>query len=172
MRKKQFSFLYSVIISCAVFSNTFSADFTERHAVNIAGLSIIDARNPDANEQFLSSLRSQGFALIKNPTTGIDIRGIEKECSDFFKMPDAFKNEYHKDKSPIGLGFYPLGVERAEGATEQNFMEYYHYATGHSLPSMFSEKVEDYFTAMRIVKIMLTQWIDQVHRKEGFLLPE
>lgn len=172
MRKIRFSFICSIVISCAIFSNTFATDFAERHVVNSAGLPIIDTQDPDANEQFVASLRRQGFALIKNPSPGIDIRGLEKESSDFFNMTDAFKNEYHKDKSAIGLGYYPFGVERAEGATEQNFMEYYHYATGHRLPYMFSEKVEDYFAAMRVVKIMLTQWIDQVHAAEGFLLPE
>lgn len=154
-----------------MFQGTYAMEFAEAHVVTSAGLPIIDAQALDANEQFVASLRNQGFALIKNPSPSIDIRGLERESGDFFNMTDAFKNEYHKDKSPIGLGYYPFGVERAEGATEQNFMEYYHYATGHRLPYMFSEKVEGYFAAMRIVKIMLTQWIDQVHTKEGFLLP-
>lgn len=172
MRKILLSFSYSIVISCAMFSGTFAAEFTEEHVVNTSGLPIIDVQNPDANKQFMASLREKGFALIQKPNTSIDILGLKEEWAAFFAKTDAEKMEHSKDLSTIGLGYYSLGVERAEGATEQNFMEYYHYATGHPLPEGLSDKTEDYFAAMRIVKIMLTKWIDEVHAEEGFILPE
>lgn len=172
MRKIRFSFLYSVVISCAMFTGTFAADFTDKHVINSSGLPVIDVQNPEANKLFMQSLREKGFALIRKPDPSIDILGLKEEWQPFFAKTDAEKCVYHKDLSPIGLGYYPLGVERAEGATEQNFMEYYHYATDHALPEGLSGKTEDYFAAMRIVKIMLTKWIDEVHAAEGFLLPE
>jgi isopenicillin N synthase-like dioxygenase len=172
MRKTLLSFLYCIVISCAMFQSTFAMDFMERHVVNSAGLPIIDVQNPDASKLFMQSLREKGFALIKKPNPSIDILGLKEEWQPFFAKTDAEKCVYHKDLSPIGLGYYPLGIERAEGATEQNFMEYYHYATDHTLPEGLSGKTEDYFSAMREVKIMLTKWIDEVHAAEGFLLPE
>jgi isopenicillin N synthase-like dioxygenase len=171
MRKMRFSFLCSIAVLGAMFSGTFAAEFTVEHVVSSAGLPIINASDSNANEQFVASLRKQGFALIQNPCPGIDIMGLEAEWAQFFAKSHEEKMEYYKDKSEIGLGYYPLGVERAEGATEQNFMEYYHYATGHTLPEGLSEKTENYFAAMRDAKIMLTRWIDQVHSSEGFFLP-
>lgn len=171
MIKTRFSFLYSIAISCAMLSSTFAMEFIEK-ATNSAGLTIIDVQDPKANEQFVQSLRQKGFALIKNPSPDIDIMGLKEEWAGFFAKSPAEKKEFSRDLSPIGLGYYPLGVERAEGATEQNFMEYYHYATGHALPKGLNDKTESYFSAMREVKIMLTRWIDQVHAAEGFVLPE
>lgn len=157
---KRFLFLCSIFISCAAFTTIVAMEFVEQSAATNARLQIINADDPEANEQFVRSLRDVGFALIRNPDPSISIAALEAEWTLFFSQSKEEKMADHSSKSPSGLGFYPRGVERAEGATEQNDMEYYHYAPGHTLPAGLSEQTETYFFAMQEIKVRLIQWID------------
>ena len=169
------SLLYSIVIMSVLFSTTFAAEFaadTATSTQNSAGLSVIDMQDPNAPALFLRSLRQTGFALFSNH--GIDTNGLKEDWQNFYNRPEAdkMKSHYANDPAGNGLGYYPYAAEKAEGATAQNKMEYYHDAAGHELPDCISTKTKTYFSNMEAIKILLSRWIDQEHKKEGFVLPQ
>jgi isopenicillin N synthase-like dioxygenase len=174
MNKKLITLLYNIVILCGLFTTTFAAEFSENTpgSSNRFDISTIDFQDPDAATKLLKSFRETGFAAFTNH--GINTTGLKEDWAAFFSLPEEEKMKHHFLKDPIGngLGFYPYATEKAEGATDQNKMEYYHDKPGHILPDIIGARTKAYFSDAEKIKIQLSRWLDQAHAAEGFVLPK
>lgn len=163
MNKALLSFLYSIVVSCALLSSTFAADFL-REPESEYGFSVstIDFQSNTAPREFYESLKNTGFALITNH--GIDYATMQQKLREFFALSDTEKDRFHNRHHPITrLGWYPLGVENAAGSKVPNQMEYIHYAPNHVVfEGELNDAIGPYFQGMFEIAKTLTGWLDQM----------
>ncbi|MFN7095049.1 MAG: isopenicillin N synthase family dioxygenase [Burkholderiales bacterium] len=119
----------------------------------------IDFQAKTASKDFTNSLKSTGFAVIKNHP--IDYKLVEevfKEWADFFNSPYKQKYLYHNDTQD---GLFPMWVsETAVGYKVKDIKEFYHYYPWGQYPAELSEKTKQLYTQMTEVATQLLQWVE------------
>lgn len=120
---------------------------------------VIDFKNPRASEDFVDSLRSTGFAIIKNhPVSPLLIQETYRDWETFF----AGKKKYDYTFDPqLQAGYFPFKSENAKGYAVKDLKEFYHYYTWHSLPHNVSQNTIRLYEDLEAIACILLDWIEQ-----------
>ncbi len=119
----------------------------------------IDYKEANAPKNFVNSLRTTGFAVLKNHSISSDlIQETYDEWSDFFNSPQKHDYTFSPENQ---TGYFPFKSENAKGYSAKDLKEFYHYFRGNPLPSMLSNRTDLFFEALESIGCSLLQWIEQ-----------
>lgn len=122
-------------------------------------VSQVDFLASDASEQFTSSLRDTGFAVIRNHP--IDYKLVESvfaEWATFFASENKENYLYNNDTQD---GFFPMRVsETAVGYSVKDIKEFFHYYPWGIYPKELSDNSRLLFSQMNQVAHQLLIWIE------------
>ncbi len=111
----------------------------------------------DADEQFESSLRHSGFAVIKDhPVPNELINTVYDEWASFFIS--AKKNDYLFDEEKQD-GYFPYLTENAKGSKAKDLKEFYHIYPWGRMPQTMSDASLSLFHALTDVASTLLGWV-------------
>ena len=132
----------------------------------------IDFKSRQAAENFVDSLRSTGFAIVKNHPVPDDlIYSVYGEWEKFFASEE--KNAYTFDPSLMG-GYFPFKSENAKGYAVKDLKEFYHYYTWYGLPKTISEDTTHLYGILEELACTFLNWIE-AHAphdlRESFCIP-
>jgi isopenicillin N synthase-like dioxygenase len=99
---------------------------------------VISLRSKDFDYDFMESIISTGFAVVKN--FGVDlglIRDTQAGWKEFFNKNRSYKDQFVNSKDS-NLGFTGFGGEKAVGAQVADIKEFFHYKPGVQLPDEVS----------------------------------
>ncbi|XOV88230.1 MAG: 2OG-Fe(II) oxygenase family protein [Pseudomonadota bacterium] len=124
-------------------------------------LSAVDYTAPDAARQFVESLRTTGFGVLKNhPIDQALVDSIYQHWQEFFATDDKFNYAYDREKQD---GFFSMSqAETAKNFAARDIKEYFHfYPWGRCPPSLRAE-LQTYFDAAHRFAAELLSWIEQL----------
>ena len=124
-------------------------------------LTAIDFNSPDCDEQFVSSLREIGFAVLKNhPLDMALVDQIYAEWRSFFADESKFDFELNKDTQD---GYFSLqNAESAKGEVEKDFKEYYHFYPWGKCPPELRQNLQSYYDAAHQFAATLLGWVERL----------
>lgn len=121
----------------------------------------------DAAEQFATSLRDTGFAVLADhPITPDLVDEAYSAWQGFFASPEAEKGKWKFDPEKQD-GFFPFRSENAKDAAAKDLKEFYHiYQWGRVPPSVkpISTKL---YNALNDLGLELAKWLDGHMVKAG-----
>jgi isopenicillin N synthase-like dioxygenase len=119
---------------------------------------LIDFGDPQAPEQFCSSLRDTGFAALRHtPLQASEIRAIGQEWLGFFRSPA--KQAYRWDPLRQDGWFPPEVSELAKGHLHRDLKEFFHgYAWGR-WPAELSGAAQRYAARATALAATLLDWV-------------
>lgn len=119
----------------------------------------IDYCSPNAKKEFVESLRSTGFGVLKNhPLQEEQVQELYRLWREFFAGTEKTKFTVHTNG--IG-GYYPPEVsETAKGATIKDIKEFFHYYEGDVCPEELRAKSQAYHEKATALASELLQWIE------------
>jgi len=123
-------------------------------------LKAVDFQAPDADVQFVASLRETGFGVLKNhPIKESTVTGIYESWAGFFGDED--KNKYLFDAEKFD-GFFPTSMaETAKGHTVKDLKEYYHYYPWGRCPDALKAELDSYYNEATNLASTLLSWIEK-----------
>ena len=132
----------------------------------------VDYKDPSAPSKLEVSLRSSGFALIKNhPISRELIDRAYEEWESFFNNKNKFNYVFNKKTQD---GYFPFLTENAKNSSVKDLKEFYHYYPWGRLPSRLSESTITLYNDLVNLSIELLQWIESscpAHIKKNFSAP-
>ena len=123
-------------------------------------LKAVDYTAPDAQVQFVRSLRETGFGVLRNhPIPESTVNAIYAHWSEFFNDQDKASYIFDPEKYD---GFFPRDMaETAKGHTVRDIKEYFHYYPWGRCPEKLRQEIDDYHTAVTDFGSVLLGWIEQ-----------
>jgi isopenicillin N synthase-like dioxygenase len=119
----------------------------------------VDFKSLHASENFVDSLRSTGFAVVKNHPVSPDlICDTFREWEKFFAGTE--KHAYTFDPC-VQAGYFPLKSENAKGYTVKDLKEFYHYYTWHGLPNSLSQNTVRLYEILEEIACTFLGWIEE-----------
>lgn len=137
----------------------------------------VDFNDSNASENFTTSIRETGFAVIKNHPINQDlIWEVMDDWKGYFAQETDVKMQDRPDPDKQD-GYYPYKIEKAKGNPFANLKEYYHYYKQCDLPGVVSDKSLNLFTQMNTVAQRLAGWLqdhtpEDVRDKFEITIPE
>ena len=123
---------------------------------------VVDYNAKTASDDFASSLRNTGFAVLKNaPVRRADIEQAYTDWQAFFsasaeeKAPYAFTQDTHDGYVSPSLS------ETAKGHTVKDLKEFYHYYKGGQCPTAQQAATNILFDQMLALASELLSWVEQ-----------
>ena len=122
-------------------------------------LAAVDYQAPDAQVQFVQSLRDTGFGVLRNhPIAESTVTSIYKHWSAFFNSDEKESFVFDPDKYD---GFFPRTLaETAKGHTVRDIKEYFHYYPWGRCPAELKQEIQDYYIATTRFAATLLGWIE------------
>lgn len=122
-------------------------------------LAAVDYMAPDAEQQFVQSLRDTGFGVLRNhPISKERVTSIYENWTTFFNSEE--KNGFVFDPEKYD-GFFPQALaETAKGHTIRDIKEYFHYYPWGRCPESLSQEISDYYAATTQFAATLLGWIE------------
>lgn len=120
-------------------------------------IATVDYQSPDAAQQFVTSLRETGFAVLRNHS--IDkalIQDLYKVWSGFFAWDG--KHEYKFDPE-IQDGYFPFKSENAKDSAVKDLKEFYHVYPGRRLPPQVKDATDRMYADLSAMGLTLLNWI-------------
>ena len=119
----------------------------------------IDYNDPSASSKLEKSLKSSGFAVLKNHPINVDL--INKTYDDwesFFKGEDKFNYLYNKKSQD---GYFPFLTENAKDSSIKDLKEFYHYYPWGKVPNHLEETTVALYNELVSLSSELLQWIEE-----------
>jgi len=123
-------------------------------------LAAVDYQAPDAEEQFVRSLRDTGFGVLRNhPIKESAVTGIYENWGRFFNSDE--KNDFVFDPEKYD-GFFPRALaETAKGHSVRDIKEYFHYYPWGRCPEYLKQEISDYYATTTEFAATLLGWIER-----------
>ncbi|MFK7892034.1 MAG: 2OG-Fe(II) oxygenase family protein [Granulosicoccus sp.] len=120
----------------------------------------VDYTAPDAERQFVQSLRETGFGVLKNhPIPQSVVSNIYTNWTNFFNS--EVKNDYMFDAEKFD-GFFPRKLaETAKGHSVRDIKEYFHYYPWGRCPAELSEELHGYYEQTIRFATELLNWVER-----------
>lgn len=120
-------------------------------------IATVDYQSPDAAQQFVTSLRETGFAVLRNHSIDTAlIQDLYKVWSGFFAWDG--KHEYTFDPE-IQDGYFPFKSENAKDSAVKDLKEFYHVYPGRRLPPQVKEATDRMYADLSAMGLTLLNWI-------------
>lgn len=135
----------------------------------------VDYRSPEAPEQFCHSLKTTGFAVIKNhPIPMHLVNEVYDKWARFFASPDKLN---YKFKAEDQSGYFPFRSENAKNYSVKDLKEFFHIYPRARLPEFLAGETWDLYGRLVKVGTELLTWIQntsplEVRRNFTVPLPE
>ena len=111
----------------------------------------------DAPERFEPSLRSSGFAVLRDHPIPLDIiSSVYDEWKIFFSTDLKFDFPFDVDKQD---GYFPFLSENAKGSNAKDLKEFYHIYPWGRMPNSIGPSTMDLFNALKDVASTLLEWL-------------
>ena len=111
----------------------------------------------DAPERFEQSLRSSGFAVLRDHPIPLDIiSSVYDEWKIFFSTDLKFDFPFDVDKQD---GYFPFLSENAKGSNAKDLKEFYHIYPWGRMPNSIGPSTMDLFNALKDVASTLLEWL-------------
>ncbi|WP_116474342.1 2OG-Fe(II) oxygenase family protein [Zobellella maritima] len=119
----------------------------------------VDYRADNAAEQFVESLRSTGFGVLKHhPLQQSRVESIYRHWQAFFDSED--KHRYRFDPKTQD-GYFPAEIsEVAKGHSVKDIKEYFHFYPWGRCPDALREELVDYYQAANRLAGELLSWVE------------
>lgn len=147
----------SILVIC-------DAAFYDMHPINeradnMTVLPTVDYLAPDAAQQFVESLRTYGFGVLKNhPIQKELVQSIYDNWYAFFQTEQ--KNEFLFSKETQD-GFFPASVsEIAKGHTKRDIKEYFHIYPWGRIPEHLKDQAMQYYREANAFAAKLLSWVE------------
>ena len=124
----------------------------------MTSLHAVDYNSPDAPALFVESLRSTGFAVLKNhPLSKTAVDTIYQQWQQFFASAD--KHDFHYDTERYD-GFFPIDeAEAAKGQSVRDLKEYFHFYPWGRCPDTLQSDLYHYYTSTVQFAEKLLGWV-------------
>ena len=120
----------------------------------------IDYTSPRAAQEFVSSLKETGFAVLTNHPIRPELIGtVYQDWASFFESETKFESLFD-DSSVEQSGYFPFKSEQAKGYSTKDLKEFYHYKGGHPLPRGMGEKTPQLFDDLLTLGAEVLGWIE------------
>lgn len=120
-------------------------------------IATVDYQAPDAAQQFVTSLRETGFAVLRNHNIDTAlIQDLYKVWSGFFAWDG--KHEYKFDPE-IQDGYFPFKSENAKDSAVKDLKEFYHVYPGRRLPPQVKDATDRMYADLSAMGLTLLNWI-------------
>ena len=132
----------------------------------------VDYLKDDAPNQFVSSLKNTGFAVLKNHPIDNDlVKEVYSDWENFFDS--SAKNNYlfHKEKQD---GYFPFKSENAKGHDKKDLKEFYHIYPWGRYPVEIGDSTQLLYDFLLQIGEELLSWIDDscpAHISKKFSVP-
>ncbi len=122
-------------------------------------LQTVDYKDPNAPEQFVESLRSTGFGVLRNHPIPQDmVDSIYKNWLEFFCNEDKNNYQFNKEKYD---GFFPASdAEAAKGRLTRDIKEYYHFYLWGKCPDSLKAEASEYYKFACNFASELLSWVE------------
>ncbi len=122
-------------------------------------LAAVDYEAPNAEQQFVQSLRDTGFGVLRNhPISKASVTSIYEHWAQFFNTSEKDNFVFDPEKYD---GFFPQALaETAKGHTVRDIKEYFHYYPWGRCPESLKQEISDYFSATTQFAATLLGWIE------------
>lgn len=123
-------------------------------------LETIDYLAPDAPAQFVQSLRSTGFGVLKNhPIPKELVESIYQNWYQFFISDRKNEFQFNVDTQD---GYFPPSVsEVAKGQSVKDIKEYFHVYPWGQIPQELKEQILDYYQRANEFASTLLGWVEE-----------
>lgn len=123
-------------------------------------LAAVDYQAPDAEQQFVQSLRDTGFGVLRNhPIAESSVTSIYRNWAQFFNSEE--KNDFVFDPEKYD-GFFPRDhAETAKGNSVRDIKEYFHFYPWGRCPESLKQEINAYYTATTDFAATLLSWIER-----------
>ncbi|MDN4503524.1 2OG-Fe(II) oxygenase family protein [Alteromonadaceae bacterium BrNp21-10] len=121
----------------------------------------VDYQAENAAEEFVESLRTTGFGVLKNhPIQQQCVEDIYAAWQDFFNGHDKDQYRYHVATQD---GFFPASIsEVAKGHQIKDIKEYFHYYPWGQCPLLLKQQLADYYEQANNLAATLLGWVEQL----------
>lgn len=128
-------------------------------------LAAVDYKAPDAEVQFVQSLRDTGFGVLENhPIDKATVTDIYTNWTQFFNGEQKHDFVFDPEKYD---GFFPRALaETAKGHAVRDIKEYFHYYPWGRCPDSLKQEINDYYEANTRFAATLLGWIERQTPKE------
>jgi isopenicillin N synthase-like dioxygenase len=119
----------------------------------------IDFTSNNASNDFATSLKNTGFAVLKNhPIDYALVKDVFNEWEHFFSSDYKQSYLFNKDSQD---GFFPMTVsETAVGYNIKDLKEFYHYYPWGQYPTELTNKTKVLYQQMNDFAITLLEWVE------------
>lgn len=123
-------------------------------------LTAVDYAAPDAEQQFVQSLRETGFGVLRNhPIAQSSVASIYKNWTTFFNSDETEQYLYSPEKFD---GFFPRAeAETAKGHVKRDIKEYYHYYPWGRCPEALQAETRAYYDSTIEFAATLLGWVER-----------
>lgn len=123
-------------------------------------LRAIDYNSPTAEKDFVESLRSTGFGVLKNhPIKQPLVHSIYQNWQTFFDSEQKYDFTYHLDTQD---GYFAPDVsETAKGHTKKDIKEYFHFYPWGQCPAELKGELAGYYQEANSLAEELLTWIEK-----------
>ena len=122
-------------------------------------VSTVDCRADDAAQQFTTSLRDTGFAILKNhPIDSALVDQVYSDWAHFFANPHKRNFLFDPDDQD---GFFPFLSENAKGHAQKDLKEFFHYYPWGQCPDFLREETERLYNQLRGLASILLNWVEE-----------
>jgi isopenicillin N synthase-like dioxygenase len=120
----------------------------------------VDYLAPDADQQFVESLRQTGFGVLKNhPIEQSSVASIYRNWQDFFDSEEKWQYAFDPQSHD---GFFSTKVsETAKGFKKKDIKEYFHYYPWGKCPPQLKQELVDYYDATNKLASQLLGWVEK-----------
>jgi isopenicillin N synthase-like dioxygenase len=122
-----------------------------------AGVLTVDFQSADAPSQFVESLRTTGFGVLKNhPVPPSEIAELYGGWAAFFASDTKFDYQFDKVKQD---GYFPFLTEHAKGYSVKDLKEFYHVYPWGRLPDEVGAETQSLYNKLVEIASTLLAWI-------------
>lgn len=120
---------------------------------------VVDMESPTAPQDFVTSLRTTGFAvLVNHPVPTELVEHVHHEWHGFFQGDAKMAYQF----TPRQDGYYPPSIaETAKGATVRDLKEFFHIYDGGQYPTEVSDSARQLRHLGAELATMLLGWVDE-----------
>ncbi len=119
----------------------------------------VDYRSPQAAEEFVSTLRETGFAVLSNHPISKDLLdSVYGEWQGFFESNEKFGYTFDP-KTTKQAGYFPFKSENAKNYAAGDLKEFYHYWSEADLPKGLSPETMTLHKNMSALAVEILQWL-------------
>ena len=132
----------------------------------------VDYNDPDASKKFENSLKSSGFAIIKNHPIDKDlISKVYDEWVAFFNSKDKFDLLYDENNQD---GYFPYLTENAKDSNVKDLKEFYHIYPWGKMPKNINTATMNLYNEIVNLASEFLNWIENScpkNIKDNFSIP-